>query len=209
MGVPNAMNRAFNRLRWSVFDPPSTILVVDSPATPNSPLVPFVGHPITTQPATDIPLREIPFYITPLTEWEHPDYERPAALIVRREDGGVVTVGDVVSQLSDHLIKYKGDIIEATHLSLCWKTEVKEDGTAVAGLSNTHEDPVTGAYEIDFDAGRAFFSGFGGHLDEGDEDVYVEVWVEGQYGEGFEGFWRERLEFMGLVEEEAREAGCV
>ena len=31
----------------------------------------------------------------------------------------------------------------------------------------------------------------------------MEVWVEGQYGETFEGFWRERLEFMVLAEEEA------
>lgn len=142
-------------------------------------------------------------------EWEHPYYQYPEKLIVRREDGGVVTVGDVVEQLSEYLVRYKGDIIEATHLSLSWTTEIREDGTAVSGLSHAHEDPDTGAYEIDFDRGRAFFSGFGGHLDEGDEDVYVELWIEGQYGETFEGFWREQLEFMVLTEEEAGEAGDV
>ena len=104
MGVPNAMNRAFTRLRWSVFDPPSITLVVDSPAAPNSPLVHSIGHPIAVLPATDVPLREIPFYINPPTEWEHPDHQYPEKLIVRWEDGGVVSVGDVVEQLSESIL---------------------------------------------------------------------------------------------------------
>ena len=47
------------------------------------------------------------------------DYEAfedvsPRLLSVRRADSGIVTVADVVEQLSTHLIAHKGEILEAT-----------------------------------------------------------------------------------------------
>lgn len=189
--VENAMNPEFYRLRWSVFEDVSNIRVVDDMDSPHPELLPFEGHPIAKQLPFKLPLQEIPILITPLTEWENPTYKRPEALRVRRADGGAVTVADVVEQLSGYLIKYKGDMHEATHLSLLWKdTETSGDGTRVNGLSDAHEDPITGPYEYSTET-RAFFNGFG-DIEVGDAFAYVDLWIEGQYGESFENFWKER-----------------
>jgi hypothetical protein len=188
--VENAMNPAFYRLRWSVFEDVSNIRVVDDMDSAHPELLPFEGHPIAKQLPLKLPLQEIPILISPLAEWEHPTYKRPEALRVRRADGGAVTVADVVEQLSGYLLKYKRDIHEATHLSVLWKTETVEDGTCVTSLSNAHEDPITGAYEYSTET-RAFFDGFG-DIEVGDAFAYVDLWIEGQYGESIENFWKER-----------------
>jgi hypothetical protein len=188
--VENAMNPAFYRLRWSVFEDVSNIRVVDDMDSPQPELLPFEGHPIAKQLPFKLPLQEIPILIRPLLEWEHPTYKRPKALRVRRADGAAVTIADVVEQLSGYLIKYKRDIHEATHLSLSWKTETAEDGTSVTGLSHAHEDPLTGAYEYSTET-RAFFDDLG-DIEVGDAFAYVDLWIEGQYGESIENFWKER-----------------
>jgi hypothetical protein len=112
--VNTAMNPAFRRLRWSVFEDVSNIRVVEDLDSPQPELFPFLDHHIAGEPATKIPLREIPIDIDALMAWETSDYERPESLTVHRADGGAVTVGDVVEQLSGYIIANKDDLLEAT-----------------------------------------------------------------------------------------------
>jgi hypothetical protein len=97
-----SMNDVFNRLRWPIFEDISNIRVLDGPKISNPDLLPFVGHAIATEPASQIPLTEIAFLIYDLAvhHSEFPDYTAPEDLCVSRADGGIVTVKDVVEQLS-------------------------------------------------------------------------------------------------------------
>jgi hypothetical protein len=63
------LNEAFERLRWSVFENVSNILVLDGPKTQKPGLSPFDGHAIASRPASDIPLIKIAFSIDELNEF--------------------------------------------------------------------------------------------------------------------------------------------
>lgn len=183
--VDTVMNPAFDRLRWSVFEDVSNTRVVEDLDSPHPELFPFLDHQIAGEPATKIPLREIPINIEALITWETSDYERPERLTVHRADGRAVTVGDVVKQLSGYIIANKDDILEATAPYLSMWTQNAGDATNVTNI------PALGHYDISDDT-RAFFNGFNSEISVNDVSVNVLLWVEGQFGETFDDFWKLR-----------------
>jgi hypothetical protein len=181
--IDTETNPAFCRLRWSVFEDVSHICVVEDLDSPHQELSPFLNHRVAGEPATTIPLREIPIDIDALMAWETSDYERPESLTVHRADGGAVTVGDVVEQLSSYLIANKDDILEATAPCLSMRTQSAGDARNVTSI------PALGHYDISDDT-RVFFNGFSSEIAVGDVSINVMLWVEGQFGETIDDFWK-------------------
>jgi hypothetical protein len=110
-GVETTLSEAFNRLRWSVFDHPSKIQVHQDLSRHSPDLLPFHNHPIAGQPATEPPCYKIAFTIEALSYIETPGYKRPRRLMVQRADGNVVTIADVVEQLSPYFNEHREDIL--------------------------------------------------------------------------------------------------
>ncbi|KAF2132464.1 hypothetical protein P153DRAFT_429593 [Dothidotthia symphoricarpi CBS 119687] len=108
-----SMSEVFDLLRGSVFEDVLNILVANNPDRPNPKLSPFISHRIAAEAASDTPLREISFSIETLDKYEAAEYVRPESLVIHRADGGVVTVTDVVKQLSARFIAHKDEILEA------------------------------------------------------------------------------------------------
>jgi hypothetical protein len=166
MNAPNAINsmsEAFNRLRWSVFEDISTILVAPTSEDSGAAWLPFLNHPIAAEPASEIPLREIGLTCEVLGDYDGLDdndewYEAPDAWIVQREDGGIVTVGDVVEQLPRHLFAHKKEILEF-----------------IAPMLNITPGDLP-------EDTRIFFDGFTHAISPRDNDVGVSLWAEGQDG---------------------------
>lgn len=125
------LNEAFERLRWSVFEDVSKILVLDEPETQETGLSPFEAHTIAAEPASEIPLSKIAFSIDELNEFaaletgfsddeldepgakENLLHKRPKPLLVSRADNGTVTAADVVQQLSAYFFTHKEGILMA------------------------------------------------------------------------------------------------
>ena len=72
-----APHDAFHRLRWSIFEDVSTILVLDNPRSQNPSFSPFVGHAIAAEPASQIPLTKIAITNSYVDWYDHYDYESP------------------------------------------------------------------------------------------------------------------------------------
>ncbi|CAG5174520.1 uncharacterized protein ALTATR162_LOCUS7806 [Alternaria atra] len=178
-------NDAFRRLRWSIFEDVSNIRVLDDPQMLDSPFSrtqnpsfsPFVGHAIATEPASQIPLTEIAFSISDLVNYacELPSelniYTEPEDLRVRRADGGIVTVADVVEQLSAYFITYKEDILLAKDCS--------EQRTRYAHERKVYNDNVPSPgedKEIPADP-DVFFDGFFGIIEPTMSSLPVELWT--------------------------------
>jgi hypothetical protein len=66
----NCMSEAFRRLRWSVFEDISTILVAPTSEDPGAAWLPFLGHPIAAEPASETPLRAIGFTCEVLNNYD-------------------------------------------------------------------------------------------------------------------------------------------
>ncbi|RYN29899.1 hypothetical protein AA0113_g698 [Alternaria arborescens] len=113
-----APHDAFIRLRWSIFEDVSTILVLDDPRSQNPSFSPFVGHAIAAEPASQIPLTEIAITNSYIDWYDHYDYESPEPLLVSRADGGTVTVADVVEELSAYFTSHREDIFMVLELYL-------------------------------------------------------------------------------------------
>ncbi|KAI4673385.1 uncharacterized protein J4E88_008998 [Alternaria novae-zelandiae] len=184
------LNEAFERLRWSVFEDISNILVLDEPRTQKPDLLPFEGHPIASEPASEIPLTKIAFSIYELNEFaaletgfnddefdepgfeENRRYQRPEPLVVTRGDGGTVTVADVVQQLSGYFATHKEDILMAKAYTN-GSTSDHGAGDEKAVTTTLGEDrgtsPVT----------KVFFEGFFGIIEPTMESLPVILWTEG------------------------------
>jgi hypothetical protein len=159
----NCISEAFRRLRWSVFEDISTILVAPTSEDPGAAWLPFLGHPIAAEPASETPLRAIGFTCEVLNNYDCLDdnnewYEAPDAWIVRREDGGIVTVGDVVEQLPPHLFAHKKEILEF-----------------IAPMLNITPGDLP-------EDTRIFFDGFTSAISASDYDVEFSLWAEGENG---------------------------
>jgi hypothetical protein len=113
-----APHDAFHRLRWSIFEDVSTILVLDDPRSQNPSFSPFVGHAIAAEPASQIPLTKIAIINSYVNKYDLYDYESPEPLLVSRADGGTVTVADVVEQLSAYFASHREDIFMVLELYL-------------------------------------------------------------------------------------------
>lgn len=177
--VETSMSEAFDRLRWSVFEEVSKILVADDTERPNPELSPFVSHPIATEAASEIPLHEIAFSIEILDDYEAAEYVRPDPLVVRKADGGIVTVADVVEQLSAHFIAHKDEILEAKEPFL-HTTVHSTDGELSMSIS-----PLPVDQDIPADT-QVFFDGFFGGIEPGRSALPVQLWAEGEGGESIE-----------------------
>lgn len=119
--IRNLNNAAFERLRWSIFDPAGTagIAVADHVNGLETNLTPYANtHPIASEYVTLSLERKIVFFVETLGDYEshwHDENEfvdphpvpnrledRWDALIVQRGDKGPLTVGDVVTQSHAH-----------------------------------------------------------------------------------------------------------
>jgi hypothetical protein len=159
----NRIGEVFNRLRWSVFKDISTILVAPTSEDPDAAWLPFLGHRIAAESASEIHLREIGFTCEVLSDYDGFDdndewYEAPDAWIARREDSSIVTVRDVVEQLPPHLYAHKKEIMEFIAPML---------------------DITPGDLPEDT---RIFFDGFTHAISPRDNDVGVSLWAECQDG---------------------------
>jgi hypothetical protein len=116
-----------------------------------------------------------------------PDYEAPRPLLVRRADGGVVTVGDVVEQLSPYLIGHKAKILEAKSPFLQMIHEITAEGEHLVGIPS-HGDVVAPPDT------RVAFDGFFGGIPVGRYFLHVELWADGEEGKTLKYFWKTRAE---------------
>jgi hypothetical protein len=184
--VYNDMSDEFGRLRWSIFDDVSEIRVEDDPDSIDTELLPFWDHAIASKAATEYPLYEISFSIKDADEFDSDGFEAPEPRVVRRADGGVITIADIVEQLSQYLIENKDKILEAKAAQLHsthWR-----DGKQVG-------DVGTPAYDYDEPPPpdtKVAFEGFFGGVESRDTVVQVELWADGQLGKSLDYFWKSR-----------------
>jgi hypothetical protein len=170
--VTTAMNSAFARLKWSVFEDLSTIRVApEEEEDSGAEFKPFIGHPLAAEAATEVPLHEIRFSIMALDEFEggdddDQDLEAPDAVVVRGKDGNIVTIEDVVEQLSPHFNAHKREILE-----------VKAPFVNVSPA------------DISMDT-KVFFDQFFGIITPGLSALGIELWIEGEDGESIEEHFR-------------------
>ena len=161
--VTTAMSDAFARIRWSVFEDISKARVAVAGAENSSAeLEPFVGHPIAAESAARVPLEEITLSIKALDDYDILDYESPEPIQVRGKDGGNVTVGDVIEQLSPYFLAHKKDILEAK--------------APMLNISPADISPDT----------RIFFDQFYGIITPTLTHLGVQLWAEGEDDVTFE-----------------------
>jgi len=173
------LNDAFERLRWSIFEDVSKILVLDEPETRNPGLSPFEGHTIAAESASEIPLTEIAFSIDELNQFHAngiSGFQRPKPVVVSRADGGTVTVADVVQQLSVYFLSYKEDILRAKEAYLeestsDYGTDDEQVGTATICEGHGAHQPANR---------RVFFDGFFGIIEPTMEALPVLLWAKGE-----------------------------
>jgi hypothetical protein len=146
-----------------------------------------LGHSIVSEAATEIPLHEIAFSVWDLDNVELPEYDAPMPVLVRRADGGVITVGDVVQQLSHYFTELKDKILEAKSPFLQMTHEVTATGEHIVGIP-AYEDLLAPP-----DTQVAFEEFFGG-IHNGRFAVPVELWADGEEGKSLEYFWKTRVE---------------
>ncbi|CAG5179354.1 uncharacterized protein ALTATR162_LOCUS9179 [Alternaria atra] len=132
--INTTMSEEFDRLRWFIFEDTSKVQVADDSESIEPELSPFLGHPIASKSATEIPLHEIAFCSDDLQNFETADFEAPEPLLVRRADGSVVTIGDVVEQLSRYFVTHKDEILKAKSAFLQRTHEIAEGGEHVLGI---------------------------------------------------------------------------
>ncbi|KAI4706359.1 hypothetical protein J4E89_009093 [Alternaria sp. Ai002NY15] len=182
------LNEAFERLRWSVFEDISNILVLDDPKTD---LSPFDGHAIGSEPASEIPLTKIAFSIDELNQFaaletgfsddefdepgfeENRRYQRPEPLLVTRADGGTVTVADVVQQLSVYFLTHKEDILMAKAYTNGDMSDHGADDDQAATDTLAKDQGVSPGT-------RVFFEGFFGIIEPTMDSLPVLLWAEGE-----------------------------
>jgi hypothetical protein len=176
---------AFTRLRWAIFEDPSTILVADDASILAPELTPFTRHhPVALEAASQPPVKEIYFTMQVYGEYEGwdeeplEDVERPATawdeVAVRREDGEALLVGDVVEQLHHYFQKQKARIIEA--LTPLYNVQ---QGLGI-------DTPIP-------EGARVFFYGFESEITSGGT-VGIAVWLEGLDEFNVEQFWQNRYQ---------------
>jgi hypothetical protein len=153
----NMPHDVFNdRLRWSIFEDVSIILVLDDPRSQNPYFSPFVGHAIAAEPASQIPLTKIAITNWYIDDYCLYDYEPPDPLLVSRADGGTVTVADVVEQLSAYFASHREDIFMVLELY-----SGKKPCRFVVDGKVEYDPTLAGGEEISADT-KVFFDGFVG-----------------------------------------------
>jgi hypothetical protein len=172
--IATELTEELERLHWSVFEPPSHVQVDENEESPYPQSSALSDHPLAALPATQPPIHEIGFSIGPLMEWETLDYEPPEPVLVRRSDGGVVTIKDMVEQLAPYFLAHKDDILEAKGPMIASTHEIV-DGQHVVGIPAYDScNPVNPDTKVWFDG---FLSRF---INAGDHSVHVELRAEGE-----------------------------
>jgi hypothetical protein len=167
-----APHDAFHRLRWSIFEDVSTILVLDDPRSQNPSFSPFLGHAIAAEPASQVPLTKIAITNSYVDGYDLYDYESPEPLLVSRADGGTVTVADVVEQLSAYFASHREDIFMVLELDL----EKKPCRFVVDGKVEYDPTTLASGEQISPDT-KVFFDGFFGVI-EPDSELPVQLCAE-------------------------------
>ncbi|PVH95052.1 hypothetical protein DM02DRAFT_618148 [Periconia macrospinosa] len=187
MTTTNLNTAAFDRLRWPIFDDISNIQVMDDPDCLTTTLSPFLDHSIAEEPATDACLVEMLFNVGALLEFEGLDFEPPDDLVVSRDDGGTVTVGDVVAQLHEYFNVHKQDILQ------CLAPVYNTRQSTTDGKRETVIEASGNLYQAIPEGKKVFFNGFGAGIIEPHAPVVeVELWCEGQDGRSAEYYWKSR-----------------
>jgi hypothetical protein len=173
--VTTTLSSAFRRLRWPIFESIQNIRVFGNSGNwklDKLETLPFDGHSIATQAATEVPFHQITFDIDTLRDYAQVEraFEMPQPLSVRRADNGIVTVGDVVEQLSAYLLIHKDAILQSKLHLISFK--------------------FPGSDEVPPDT-RVFFSGFewNGTIEAGAEEIAVLLWANGEFGDTVEKLW--------------------
>lgn len=123
-----------------------------------------------------MPISEIAISIEDLDNYEAYDYvddeSAPDPVHVRRADGGVVTILDVVEQLSPYLITNKDAILEVKAPMIAGTHEIV-DGMHVQGIPAHDESmPPEGT--------KVWFDGFFGRVQVGTHSVPVCLVADGE-----------------------------
>jgi hypothetical protein len=139
-------------------------------------------HHVALEPAFDPPVCKMYFAVEVLGEYEgdwgedvpdeHP--ERPAAawdeVVVQRNDGAPLLVGDVVVQLHQYFQRLRGSILKAI--------------TPVYNIE--HSQPI---YALPPENVHVYFGGFGDQTVKGKENVVVSLWFDGLDGMTMDQHW--------------------
>lgn len=109
---------ALRRLYWPVYEDISKVQVFDDPEEDedDSPKRPFLGHPFSREPVTNYGLTELLIRIgmqegKECHTLDNEEYEDPK-LVVKREDGGAITMEDFVTQIHPFLLEHKEETLE-------------------------------------------------------------------------------------------------
>ncbi|KAF2851351.1 hypothetical protein T440DRAFT_554291 [Plenodomus tracheiphilus IPT5] len=198
---PALNDTAFSSLRWSIFSPtpnPSITILLEDQDIPNHThtQTPYTAtHPLALQPATNPPSPTLLITATALNEYEsqwNDGYESDpegvenladhwAYLIVQREDGGAVLVGDVVAQLH---VWFNSDFIkQRLREALAWQFNMEPPKDEGGGWMSVSVG-VGGEEEVPEGVG-VWVEEIGGRWgeDRGERVVRVDVELE---VEGFE-----------------------
>lgn len=112
-------------------------------------------------------------------------------MLVRRADGGIVTIGDVVEQLSQYSVQHKDFILEHKAPFIQMTHDITEGGVHVVGIPAHDGTPAPPDIKI-------AFNGFFGGVSAGRYSVNVQLWADGEEGKTLEYFWKSRADPNGF-----------
>jgi hypothetical protein len=101
------VNKVFERLKWSVLDPPSQaeIFLLDSEGKPQ--WMPLLTDPVADEAATILPQSRLRIVIQPLDSWEHwsqTESQPPEPLLIENMDGQPITVRQFMNAVHDYAV---------------------------------------------------------------------------------------------------------
>lgn len=119
--------------------------------------------------------------------WRESTIIRPKALLVRRADGVIITIGDVVEQLSRYIIANKDLTLLAKGPSIQVTHGITAGGEHAIGLPADDGAPAPPDTKV-------AFIGFSGMIEAGFYALPVESWAEGEMGKTLQYFWKSQVD---------------
>jgi hypothetical protein len=205
-------------LRWDVFGPLDDIQVKNAS---NDALELFSNHHIASEalwnpPSTTPPLTKVLVYIDACQQKaahdsndEEDRYQPPEPLLIKKDDGSPISIGNFVEGVHAYLGANKREIWMCEDEAYMGPPVSAEDGMKFVGIGP--DDNGVGDHGEEHDCDEDCKCGYfwrSGNIPEGsrvvfdgvmmseDEDgeysMYVSLFVEGNFGEGLEEFWGRR-----------------
>lgn len=188
------------RLHWNVFGPLEDIQVRDEDGSTR----PLSGHRIASESLANPPLTHVEVNIATCSEKHSRDetdtddgrYQEPDPLVIHKDDDSPISLQDFVEQVHEFFNVHKDEIYRCEDEIYA----VPEDlggGQKVVGVDTTDtsgfEDSATGHYydsSGNIPEGSKFFFDDAqiNQIDTDEYNIYVSLFVEGNYGQSLDEF---------------------